>query len=49
MVFSLSSWKQRYFNEQFLEVIISRLELEPQMIKNHPQFEYLRDYGAIAA
>jgi IS4 transposase len=49
MVFSLSSWKQRYFNEQFLEVIISRLELEPQMIKNHPQYEYLKDYGAIAA
>jgi hypothetical protein len=49
MVFSLSSWKQRYFNEQFLEVIISKLELEPQLIKNHPQYEYLRDYGAIAA
>jgi hypothetical protein len=49
MVFSLSSWKQRYFNEQFLELIISNLELEPEMIKNHPQYEYLRDYGAIAA
>jgi hypothetical protein len=49
MVFSLASWKQRYFNEQFLEVLISKLELEPQMIKNHPQYEYLRDYGAIAA
>jgi Transposase DDE domain len=49
IVFSLSSWKQRYFNEQFLELIISRLELEPQMIKNHPQYEYLKDYGAIAA
>ncbi len=49
IVFSLSSWKQRYFNEQFLELIISKLELESEMIKNHPQFEYLRDYGAIAA
>jgi hypothetical protein len=49
IIFSLSSWKQRYFNEQFLELIISKLELEPQMIKNHPQYEYLRDYGAIAA
>lgn len=49
LVFSLSSWKQRYFNEQFLELIISKLALEPQMIKNHPQYEYLRDYGAIAA
>lgn len=49
MVFSLSSWKQRYFNEQFLEVIISKLALEPEMIKNHPHYEYLRSYGAIAA
>ncbi len=49
MVFSLSSWKPRYFNEQFLELIISKLELEPEMIKNHPQYVYLRDYGAIAA
>ena len=49
MVFSLSSWKQRYFNEQYLEVIISKLALEPEMIKNHPQYEYLRSYGAIAA
>jgi hypothetical protein len=49
IVFSLASWKQRYFNEQFLEVIISRLALEPKMIKNHPQYDYLRSYGAIAA
>ncbi len=49
LLFSLSSWKQRYFNEQFLELIISKLALEPQMIKNHPQYEYLRSYGAIAA
>jgi IS4 transposase len=49
IVFSLSSWKQRYFNEQFLELIISKLALEPEMIKNHPQYEYLRSYGAIAA
>ncbi len=48
-VFSLSSWKQRYFNEQFLELIISKLALEAEMIKNHPQYEYLRSYGAIAA
>ncbi len=49
MVFSLSSWKQRYFNEQFLEVIISKLELNQTAVKNHPQYEYLRSYGAIAA
>lgn len=49
MVFSLLSWKQRYFNEQFLELIISKLALDQTAVKNHPQYEYLRSYGAIAA
>jgi len=48
-VFSMWSWKQRYFNEHFLEMIISKLEIEPSLIKNHPQYEFLRNYAAIAA
>ena len=48
-VFSLASWKQRAFNEHLLDEVISRLALEPTVIKNHPQYEYLRTYGAIAA
>jgi hypothetical protein len=48
-VFSLASWKQRTFNEHLLNVFISRLALEPTVIKNHPQYDYLRTYGAIAA
>jgi hypothetical protein len=48
-VFSLASWKQRAFNEHLLEVVISKLALEPTLIKNHPQYDYLRTYGAIAA
>ena len=48
-VFSLASWKQRAFNEHLLDEVISRLALEPTLIKNHPQYEYLRTYGAIAA
>lgn len=48
-VFSLASWKQRAFNEHLLDVIIRELALEPTRIKNHPQYEYLRTYGAIAA
>ena len=48
-VFSLASWKQRTFNEHLLDVFISRLALEPTVIKNHPQYDYLRTYAAIAA
>lgn len=48
-VFSLASWKQRAFNEHLLDRVISKLALEPTWIKNHPQYDYLRTYGAIAA
>lgn len=48
-LFSLASWKQRAFNEHLLDELISKLALEPTLIKNHPQYDYLRTYGAIAA
>ncbi len=48
-VFSLSSYKQRACNEHFLNLFISKLALEPNLIKIHPQYEYLKNYGAIAA
>lgn len=48
-VFSMASWKQRAFNEHFLGMIISKLELEPTLIKNHPQYNFLKSYAAIAA
>jgi hypothetical protein len=48
-VFSLASWKQRAFNEHLLDVVISKLALEPTLIKTHPHYDYLRTYGAIAA
>jgi hypothetical protein len=48
-VFSLASWKQRAFNEHLLDEVISKLALEPTLIKNHPQYDYLRTYGALAA
>ncbi len=49
LVFSMSSIKQRFFNEHLLNLIISKLALDQTAVKNHPQFEYLRSYGAIAA
>ncbi len=49
MVFSMASIKQRAFNEHMLNLIISKLALEQTAVINHPQFEYLRNYAAIAA
>ena len=48
-VFSLASWKQRNFNERLIEFITRKLELAPTFIKNHPRYEEIRAYGAIAA
>ncbi len=49
MVFSMASIKQRAFNEHLLDLIISKLALEQSAVINHPQYEYLRNYAAIAA
>jgi len=49
MVFSMTSIKQRAFNEHWLNLIISKLALDQTAVKNHPQFESLRNYAAIAA
>lgn len=49
MVFSMASIKQRAFNEHLLNLIITKLALEQTAVINHPQYEYLRNYAAIAA
>jgi hypothetical protein len=48
-VFSMASWKQRHFNERLLELFIANLALDPTWVKNHPGYDELRTYGAIAA
>ena len=48
-VFSMASWKQRQFNERLLDVFIENLALDPTWVKNHPSYDELRTYGAIAA
>ncbi len=48
-VFSMASLKQRFFNEHLLNLFIEQLALDQSVVKNHPQFDYLRSYGAIAA
>lgn len=49
LVFSMSSLKQRAFNEQMLEMIIEKLALDHSFVKNHPSYDELRTYGSIAA
>jgi hypothetical protein len=48
-VFSMASWKQRHFNERLLDLFIENLALDPTWVKNHPGYDELRTYGAIAA
>lgn len=48
-VFSMASWKQRKFNERLLDLFIEKFALEPTWVKNHPGYDELRTYGAIAA
>ena len=48
-VFSMASWKQRKFNERLIDLVIEELALNPSWVKNHPSYDELRAYGAIAA
>lgn len=47
--FSMASYKRFAFNEHLLERFIDQLELDPTLIKSHPNYENLRSYGIIAA
>jgi hypothetical protein len=49
LVFSMASYKRRAFNYHILERFIDKLDLEPTLIKSHPNYSNLYDYGAIAA
>lgn len=48
-VFSMASYKRRALNHHLLERFIDKLDLEPTLIKSHPNYSSLYDYGAIAA
>lgn len=47
--FSMASYKRVAFNDHLLERFISKLDLNPTLIKSHPSYENLRSYGIIAA
>lgn len=48
-VFSMNNVKRRALNDHLLETFIDQLELSPTLIKSHPNYQTLRDYGVIAA
>jgi hypothetical protein len=47
--FSMASHKRFAFNDHLLERFISKLDLNPTLIKSHPNYQNLRSYGIIAA
>jgi hypothetical protein len=46
--FSMASYKRVAFNDHLLEQFISMLDLNPTLIKSHPNYQNLRSYGIIA-
>jgi hypothetical protein len=47
--FSMASYRLVAFNDYLLEQFISKLELNPTLIKSHPHYPNLRSYGIITA
>lgn len=47
--FSMASYKRVAFNDHLLKRFISKLDLNPTLIKSHPNYQNLRSYGIIAA
>jgi hypothetical protein len=47
--FSMATHKRLALNEHLLERFITQLDLNPTLIKSHPNYENLRSYGILAA
>jgi len=47
--FSMTSVKRRALNQHLLDRFITNLDLEPSVIKSHPNYPTLCNYGIIAA
>jgi len=45
--FSMKSIKEPFFNEHLLKLFISKLDLEPSLIKYQDTLENLRNYAVI--
>jgi Transposase DDE domain len=47
-VFSMASVKRRALNQHLLHTFIAKLDLEPTLIKSHPNYPSLCEYGTIS-
>ncbi len=47
--FSMASYKRVAFNDHLLQRFIRELDVNPTVIKSHPNYQNLRSYGIIAA
>ena len=48
-VFSMASYKRREFNRHILYTFIDKLDLDPNLILNHPNLPSVLSYGTLAA
>ena len=48
-VFSMASYKRRQFNRHLLLTFINKLDLDPNLILNHPNLASVLSYGTMAA
>ena len=48
-VFLMNTVKRRALNDHLLGRFIVKLDLDPTLIKSHPNFQSLRDYGVMDA
>jgi hypothetical protein len=46
-VFSMASYKRLALNHHLLDLFISNLDLNPTLIKNHPNYQKLCSYGSL--
>lgn len=48
-VFSMASYKRRKLNQHLLERFICNLDLDETLIKRHPNYQTLCDYGVLVS
>jgi len=48
-VFSMASYKRREFNRHLLYTFINKLDLDPNLILNHPNLPSVLSYGTLVA
>jgi hypothetical protein len=46
---SIADLKSEYFNRNYLQTIFTKLDLQPELLKNHPNYPLLENWGKIAA